>query len=164
MGRIFNNEFYAQEKGFVELWGDECEAIFGEGKLMNIPIKFLKNEDASHVPCDNSPFACNYCGHQGYRYIVYNFEVIKHYELTQLEQYAFVAHEVGHMFLNHNDKREDNPLINEINADNFAVKLGLIEPLISGLQKIIELNSEEISERILSLQKLINNTCNYENN
>lgn len=164
MDGLFDNEFCAQEPGFVELWGKKCEEIFNEGKFMNIPIKFSKTEDASHVSCDNSPFACNYCGHQGYRHIVYNLEVIKRYEFTKLEQYAFVAHEIGHIFLNHNDRRECDPLANEINADNIAVKLGLIEPLISGLQKIIELNTNDISERIVSLQKIINNTSNYENN
>jgi hypothetical protein len=82
--------------------------------------------------------------------IFYNEEECDRIKLTEEERYALLAHELGHYY--DSTSRELGQQLREINADDFAVKLGLGCYLASALQKIQEAVDEEtrmlIQERI----------------
>lgn len=67
--------------------------------------------------------------------IVINEEICESLDLSQNERYAMISHEIGHII--DPTPRNNNHLLREINADSFAVELGLSHHLISGLQKLI---------------------------
>ncbi len=76
-----------------------------------------------------------------------NCEIIK---LSEIECFAMIAHELGHIYLVPNT--EEDLLKKELLADEMSCRLGLKEGLISGLKKIADyeycLNNEEILQRI----------------
>lgn len=55
-------------------------------------------------------------------------------QLTKEERFAYIAHELGHLFDNPREEGE-NQQDREIRADNFAVKLKLTVHQITALEK-----------------------------
>ena len=87
--------------------------------------------------------------------IFYNEEECDRIKLTEEERYALLAHELGHYY--DSTSRELGQQLRENNADDFAVRLGLGDYLVSGLDKI-KLSVDErvrelIQERINRLHK-----------
>lgn len=89
-------------------------------------------------------------------YIFYDEAACDRIKLSEEERYAFLAHELGHYY--DDTSRDLEQQLREINADDFAVKLGLGRYLASALQKIQEAVDEEtrmlIQERIDRLRNL----------
>ena len=148
---IFKNDYLPLEKGFVELYGDICSKLFDETIREVYHIAFTA--DPINSGCDNTPFCCCLCARDGVRQIAYNSKLIKHYELTKEEQFAFIAHEIGHILMVHYNDRTEDYILKEVKADDVAIKLGLKESLLSGLRKIKELNLECIEERIRIIEE-----------
>lgn len=81
-----------------------------------------------------------------YAEIVVNEEVCNELCLTEQEQLAAIAHEVGHIMLHfRNDKESLSVSMEELESDLYACKMGLQKPLYSLLQKMYDshLYSEE---------------------
>ena len=121
---------------------DVFESFFGEfeevNDIFNDDIEILGiNEQHilfSAVATKDDPFATNtsikpVC-------IAINEQICQKLDLTQKEQYAMIAHEIGHI-LDSSPREENNQLGREFNADLFAVKLGLSKELKTGLEKIV---------------------------
>lgn len=110
------------------------------------------NELHPHFSCiayDNDPFAKNVNN------IAINEQICQQLNLTQEEQYAMIAHEIGHI-LDNTPREIDNQLYREYNADQFAVKLNLTNELKTGLEKFMKSGNypeenEAIKERIKKL-------------
>jgi len=89
-------------------------------------------------------------------YIFYNERKCNEIGLTDEERFSFIAHELGH-FYDTTDRNGGNQQDREINADNFAVKLGLGEYLLSALKKLSivfsGVDKERIDERIRILSE-----------
>lgn len=105
------------------------------------------------VATKNDPFATNTALNPPF--IAINEQVCQELSLAQEEQYAMIAHEIGHI-LDNNPREKNNPLNREYNADQFAIKLELSEELKTGLEKIINSGNypsetESIKERIKKL-------------
>lgn len=84
--------------------------------------------------------------------IAINEEVCVKLKLTQKEQHAMLAHEIGHI-LDKTQRLTNNQLIREYNADQLAIDLGLSQELKSGLEKIIK--SGDYSNENLDIKKRI---------
>jgi len=102
------------------------------------------------VATKNDPFATNTTLNPPF--IAINEQVCQELNLTQEEQYAMIAHEIGHI-LDNSPREKNNPLNREYNADQFAIKLELSKELKTGLEKIINSGNyswetENIKERI----------------
>ena len=150
----FENNYSAIEKGFVDIYGAQSSNFFKPNSNLKYIIKFVKIEDMHNVLNKDEPFACNPCGNgDGVRYVAYNTELIKKYGLTSDEQFAFVAHEIGHILMYYDNDIPQDTILKEIKADDVAVRLGLKESLLSGLEKIKELNPECIEERIRKIEE-----------
>ena len=156
MRELFFNDY---SLSFVNLYGDKCHEIFKISDASEVCIKFVSGEEAyRHMVMDNTPFACGICKVNDVYHIGYDCEIIRKYNLTIEEQFDFVAHELGHILMRCNNQDVDDYLEKEMQADSFAIELGLQNELISGLEKIMELNPNEISQRIFRLQEIVNNT------
>ena len=70
--------------------------------------------------------------------IVLNADFILHLNITDNELDAIIAHELGHIFNIPNGNIENYSQQIEFYADYFAKSMGLIVPLISGINKLIE--------------------------
>ena len=150
----FENDFSAVDKGFVVRYGAQCSKFFKPNSNLKYIIKFVKMDDMHNILNKDEPFACNPCGNgDGVRYVAYNTELIKRYELTREEQFAFIAHEIGHILMFYDNDIPQSSILKEIKADDVALKLGLKESLLSGLRKIKELNLECIEERIRKIEE-----------
>lgn len=74
-----------------------------------------------------------------YAEIVVNEEVCNELCLTEQEQLAAIAHEVGHIILYFREDKETlTESEKEILSDKYACKMGLSKPLHSLLQKLID--------------------------
>lgn len=71
--------------------------------------------------------------------IIFNQAAIDNLELTEEEQYAAIAHEIGHIIYRFFDKKEQFPKGQgeEIFADSIAAEIGLAEELLSLLEKMV---------------------------
>ena len=86
--------------------------------------------------------------------IFYHEENCNIKNLSILERFAFIAHEIGHIYdtniYTYGDTKDD--LRKEINVDLMACKIGLKDYLISGLGKLIDDQNpkemEQIKQRI----------------
>lgn len=58
------------------------------------------------------------------------------FNFSQGEEFALIAHELGHAYIQENPKQFSNILEEECNADDYAVNLGLGNELKSALLKI----------------------------
>jgi Zn-dependent protease with chaperone function len=104
----------------------------------------------SEVATKNDPFATNTAFNPPF--IAINEQVCQKLSLTQEEQYAMIAHEIGHI-LDNSPSEKNNPLNREYTADQFTIRLELSEELKTGLKKIINSGNypsetESIKERI----------------
>ena len=94
-------------------------------------------------------------------FIGYNEGNCKSVNLTIQEEYAMIAHEIGHVY-DTNTYIEEDFLKKEIYADSMACKIGLRDFLVSGLEKIINSHccgnmENQIQERIKCLNSEFNN-------
>lgn len=70
--------------------------------------------------------------------IIFNQAVIEHLGLTEEEQYAAIAHEIGHIIYRFSSLKEQYPgeQGQEIFADKVASEIGLRSQLLSVIQKL----------------------------
>lgn len=74
-----------------------------------------------------------------YAEIVVNNELCNELCLTEQEQLAAIAHEVGHIMLHfRNDKESLSVSMEELVSDSYACEIGLSKPLSSLLQKMYD--------------------------
>lgn len=88
-------------------------------------------------------------------YIGKNNEIIETLSLTREEQFACIAHEIGHIFyFFHTNQDGKGGQGEEIAADQYVCRLGLREPLNTVLQKLYDTNwfSEGIKRQLRTRQ------------
>lgn len=88
-------------------------------------------------------------------YIYYNEARCDELEMTDEERFSCIAHELGHYY-DDTERNEHNRQIREMNADIFAVSIGLGNSLLSVLYKFRNIfdgiDIERIDERIQNLR------------
>lgn len=88
-------------------------------------------------------------------YIYYNEARCDELEMTDEERFSCIAHELGHYY-DDTERNEHNRQIREMNADIFAVSIGLGNSLLSVLYKFRNIfdgiDRERIDERIQNLR------------
>ena len=106
---------------------------------------------------NDSPYICD----------VENFEIMRSESIwsacnfTQKEEFALIAHELGHLNIKLNDIECNDTQDEECKADDYAVKLGLKSELKSALSKMLTYCSDdwlktlEISDYESDLKKRI---------
>lgn len=134
-------------KSFV----DQFEKIINE--TVNCETITISGINEQHkyfnaVAKKNDPFATNPVLDQSI--IAINEQICLQLKLSPEEQYAMIAHEIGHI-LDTNPREINNQLNREYNADQFAINLNLTKELKTGLEKIIE--SKNYPEEIEDLKK-----------
>lgn len=101
---------------------------------------------------NDSPYTSNYVVCE----IMRSEDVYSKCGFSVEEEYAIIAHELGHMIAGIRDEKTTNNLQEEKNADQIAVKLGLANYMKSAIQKMIDLNihpsnNAEMQQRIAVL-------------
>lgn len=112
--------------------------------------------DPNYTYLDNTPYT-NWCVEDHPLEIVRSVNCCKRCCFSKDEEFAIIAHEIGHIEITITS-RSKGGLEEEIEADKFAVKLGLKNELINALQKMIgaEINpakEDEMNKRICELTK-----------
>lgn len=115
--QYFQTDVYTDTGNFTGFANDEKRGIYNP-----------QNSD--------TPFQClnNFMGHT---------EIMRHRAccdaggFTQEEQYALIAHEIGH-FIAAIERIQVYGLDEEVFADSIAVKIGLKNEIVSAIQKLIE--------------------------
>lgn len=128
------NKFCPELKGvLINMTDDKDE---------NLPL-YLKNNPLFEQGCFNSPFIC---------YPRFEYDGIEHNDIIMetcsnvdyetAEQYALIAHEIGHISNKYKDLNFSNNQ-EELQADQLAVKLGLGGSLKTAIEKMIPLSEEK---------------------
>ena len=123
----------------------QFEAIYGAQiaqeypELANIRIYtdqqgegFIKKWDDRN----DSPYTSNHVVNE----IMRSEEIYNRCGFTIEEEYAILAHELGHMIAGFRGEKVHNYLQEEKNADLMTVNLGLADHMKSAIQKMIDLN------------------------
>ena len=134
---------------FNSLYGDDLATICNlllKFKIDVLPIEQYKRRSSS-LPkiedVDAEPYAAYIYNDTTYAEttiagIVFNDSLIKSLSLTKEEQFASIAHEIGHILFFYIENQHDypNPQGVEIFADKIACKIGLSVPLLSTIDKL----------------------------
>lgn len=134
---------------FNSLYGDDLATICNlllKFKIGILPIEQYKRRSSS-LPkiedVDAEPYAAYIYNDTTYAEttiagIVFNDSLIKSLSLTKEEQFASIAHEIGHILFFYLENQHDypNPQDVEIFADKIACKIGLSVPLLSTIDKL----------------------------
>lgn len=155
---IFNN--INELKVVADFEANFCDQLCGEyPELTDMGIRiytdkqgtgFIKQWDNSN----NSPYTSNHAVTE----IMRSEDVYNECGFTEKEEFAILAHELGHVVAGKRGQKSDNHLQEELNADQMAVSLGLANHMASALQKMIDLNinpanNEEMKRRIDALNQ-----------
>lgn len=117
---------------FMEEFGSKL-ALQQITEQIRIVVPGDREEGMFHT---SDAFSCNY------KYIWYNERKANRLGLTQSERFACIAHELGHIF-DTSDRWDTPQQTREMNADQFAVELGLGNSMISALEKLIDYNRDD---------------------
>lgn len=141
----------------------DFEVLYGQQlcnncpELTNIDIRiytdkqgdgWIKKWDESN----NSPYTSNHVVNE----IMRSEDVYEKCGFTREEEYAILAHELGHIVTGKRRQKTMNNLQEEKNADQMAVSLGLSGAMKTAIQKMIDLNihpenNAEMQQRIAVL-------------
>ncbi|MHA6281111.1 hypothetical protein ACXYMT_13100 [Salinimicrobium sp. CAU 1759] len=139
-------------KSFSDHFKNDINNILN-GKNITIVTINEQHERFALVATTEDPFAANKLFQPAM--VAINEQVCQQLELTQEEQYAMIAHEIGHV-LDNSPRQENNYLEREYNADQFTINLGLSNELKAGLEKVVNSGNyskerQDIEERIKRL-------------
>lgn len=171
---IFNN--YCGDSVFDQfnlLYGDRLMSIcplLRKFRITVLPIdELIKSHIITEQDADNQAYL-NYIekteqdASETRAYIGKDNEIIETLCFTREEQFACIAHEIGHFFFFfHTNQDGKGGQGEEIAADQYVCRLGLREPLHSALQKLYDTNwfSEGIKRQLRTRQFWIENfPCN----
>lgn len=134
---------------FFEQFGPRINQLYNGEAVSEISGINSKHPISQAILSPSDPFATNV--KLTPLAVALNEPVCISLNLTEEEQYAMIAHEIGHIL--DSTPREDNQPLRERNADQFALRLGLDENLLSGLEKLVksgayEGEAEQLKHRI----------------
>lgn len=146
----FKNDF----RGFVSCNRDKLEALF---KNEDKTIEFIScdNPDRCLVRCLDTPLASNphVCAWGAYQ-IAYDEDLIESLELNELEVWAIILHEIGHII--RQDPYDNYTSLIENQCDDYSTLFGLQFYLASALCKMSALFNEiDLEQRLKHLSKSI---------
>lgn len=144
--KIFD-DFYQKFKGKINL--DSTISIYNSDYREGNIVQQLELTD------NDSPYICD----------VQNFEIMRSKSIcstcnfTQEEEFALIAHELGHLNVRLNNIKCKDIQDEEYKADEYAIKLGLGNELKSALGKILVAYQGKSDEwvEMLGLQDTKNN-------
>ena len=107
---------------------------------------------------ENQPFACfvknnTESAETTIAGVVFTQSLVDEFDLTESEQFAAIAHEVGHIMYFYLDNKDSYPN-EEVYADNIACRIGLRYSIISLLDKLISCGRYKDLEGMLIMRKL----------
>jgi len=142
---------------------NQFEAIYGEPiaqeypELANKSIRIYTDQQGEGFikkwyDRNDSPYTSNHVVNE----IMRSEDVYNRCKFTIEEEYAILAHELGHMIAGLRGEKAQNNLQEEKNADQMTVKLGLTDHMKSVIQKMIDKgihpeNNAEMLQRIAVL-------------
>ena len=150
---IFNNiNNIPVVKDFEDLYGGPLCKDNPELVDLNIKIYTNKQGDGFIKEWDNSddsPYTSNHLVNE----IMRSEDVYYKCNFTKEEEYAILAHELGHIVAAKRGNKSMDNLQEEKNADQMAVSLGLVIPMQAAIQKMINANikpsnNAEMQQRI----------------
>ena len=156
---IFNNVNTLQVvNDFEATFGTELVANYPELRDCNIKIYTDREGDGfikKYNDRDNSPYTSNHL----VREIMRSEAVFNECGFTREEEFAIIAHELGHFVAGVRGEKSTDNMEEERRADAMAVFLGLKEEMISTIRKMIDLNihpenNAEMEERINHLRQM----------
>ena len=141
----------------------DFEALYGQQlcnscpELTNIDIRIYTDKQGNGWikkwdDSNNSPYTSNHAVNE----IMRSEDVYEKCGFTREEEYAILAHELGHMVMGKRGQKSMNNLQEEKNADQMAVSLGLSGAMKTAIQKMMDLNihpenNAEMQQRIAVL-------------
>ena len=137
---------------FEYRYGLVLSRIFPELTDRNIIIYSNESNDGWIKKWDkyeSSPYISNHVVNE----IMRNEDVYLKCDFNREEEYAIIAHELGHILNGIRGEKSEDKLIEEMNADQMAARIGLSEQMKSAIQKMIDLNinpenNTQMQERI----------------
>lgn len=140
---------------FEDIFGGQlCERYTD---LANMDIRIYTDKQGSGFikkwdSCNNSPYTSNHAVTE----IMRSEDVYNRCGFTEEEEFAILAHELGHIVAGKRGEKSEDNFQEELNADQMAVSLGLASHMASAIQKMIDLNinpanNEEMKRRISAL-------------
>lgn len=137
---------------FEETFGAQIEKEYPELSDKSIRIYTDQQGDGLIKKWDNrndSPYTSNHVVNE----IMRSEDVYNRCGFTVEEEYAILAHELGHMIAGFRGEKAQDNLQEEKNADQMTVMLGLGDHMKSAIQKMIDFNihpenNEEMQQRI----------------
>lgn len=154
---IFNNvNNILAVKDFETIYGDRlCR---DNPELTNLFIKiYIDKEDNGWIKewdiFKDSPYTCNHIVNE----IMRCEDVYNKCNFTREEEFAVLAHELGHIVAGKRGEKSEISLQEEMKADHMAVSLGLASHMRAAIQKMIDANLKpsnnvEMRQRIDALQ------------
>lgn len=124
---------------FEAIYGSQIEQEYPELANKRIRIYTDQQGDGFIKQWDDrndSPYTSNHVVNE----IMRTEEIYNRCEFTVQEEYAILAHELGHMIARFRGEKVQNNLQEEKNADQMTVNLGLADHMKSAIQKMIDLN------------------------
>lgn len=141
---------------FEDTFGTKLVANYPELRDCNINIYtdikgdgFIKRFNDK----DNSPYTSNHV----VREIMRSEDVFNECDFTREEEFAIIAHELGHFVAGVRGEKSTDNMEEESRADAMAVFLGLKEEMISAIRKMIDLNIHP--ENNAEMEERINHLC-----
>ena len=111
----------------------------------DISVNISPCEQCPLINCSNTPFATNPIVKENNSYIIaYNSQIINDCGLSELEEYACILHEIGHLINAGHAEGDDL----EVLCDNVAVKANMTLHLITTLYKMQEKLGFNLQTRI----------------
>ena len=125
----------------------DFEAIYGQKlsteypELANLGIKIYTDKQGSgfiktYDGRNDSPYTSNHVVNE----IMRSEDVYGRCGFSREEEFAILAHELGHIVQGKRGQKSTNNLEEEMNADQIATYLGLGEHMATAIQTMIELN------------------------
>lgn len=150
-----NNNSIPAVTGFEALYG--CQLCRDYPELVDFDIMIYTDQQGNGwiKKLDNSndtPYISNHILNE----IMRCEDAYNKCNFTMEEEYAILAHELGHIVAGKRGEKSVNNLQEEINADQMAVSIGLVSQMMKAIQKMIDANlkpsnNAEMQQRIDAL-------------
>ena len=146
------------QNDYLQFVENKLDLINQNYPTLETQFKFESNDDLNGiVECGMDPFRFNRVNTNGYHCIGYDENNIQSYNLDRNEQWAIIAHEIGHKIILYSDidnvQNEAQSIQKEIECDKVAIKLGLTDPMRTALSKLRHnLSDDMYTARINALQ------------
>lgn len=152
----FNNGYRDTLVGLFPSLGRFVIGILSVEDYMKCPLEMLPIDEVYGQPF--SSYIIHDCDDVANTQaaIIINMALVQQIGMTEIEQQAAIAHEIGHILFSFNDYKEQyGDQSKEIYCDDIAIKIGLGGPLLTCMNKLEFSGRYSEPERRFGMRKLM---------